>query len=84
MTQLRTKVLEELKLRNYSQATADAYVAGIRRFAEYFHHSPEQLGPEHIRQYQLHLIQERKLEPKSVMVQMAALRFLSLKVLRGN
>jgi hypothetical protein len=32
----------------------------------------------------LHLIQERKLEPKSVMVQMAALRFLYLKVLRRN
>ena len=66
MTQLRKKVLEELKLRNYSHATANAYVAGIRRFAEYFHHSPEQLGREHIRQYQLHLIEERKLKPKSV------------------
>ena len=82
MTQLRKKVLEELKLRNYSQATAHAYVAGIRRFAEYFHHSPEQLSRQHIRQYQLHLIEERELEPKSVMVQMAALRFLYLKVLR--
>ena len=82
MTQLRKKVLEELKLRNYSQATAHAYVAGIRRFAEYFHHSPEQLSRQHIRQYQLHLIEERKLEPKSIMVQMSALRFLYLKVLR--
>jgi integrase/recombinase XerD len=77
-------VLEELKLRNYSQATSHAYVEGIRRFAEYFHHSPEQLGPEDIRQYQLHLIEERKLKPKSVMMQMAALRFLYLKVLRRS
>ena len=82
MTQLRKKVLEELERRNYSQATANAYVAAIRRFAEYFHRSPDQLGPEHVRQYQLHLVQERKPEPKSVMVQMAALRFLYLKVLR--
>ena len=57
MTQLRTKVLEELKRRNYSQATSHAYVEAIRRFAEHFHQSPEQLGPEHIRQYQLHLPQ---------------------------
>ena len=84
MTQLRTKVLEELKLRNYSQATAHTYVEAIRRYAEYFHLSPQQLGREHIRQYQLHLIEERKLEPKSVMVQMAALRFLYLKVLRRS
>ena len=32
----------------------------------------------------MHLVQERKLEPKSVMVQMAALRFLYLKVLRRS
>ena len=84
MTQLRKKVLEELERRNYSQATANAYVAAIRRFAEYFRRSPDQLGREHVRQYQLHLVQERKLEPKSVMVQMAALRFLYLKVLRRS
>jgi site-specific recombinase XerD len=74
-------VLEELERRNYSQATARAYVAAIRRFAEYFHRSPDQLGREHVRQYQLHLIGERKVHPKTVMVQMAALRFLYLKVL---
>ena len=82
MTQLRKRVLEELERRNYSQATACAYIGAIRRFAEYFHRSPDQLGPEHIRRYQLHLVQDRKLHPKSVMLQMAALRFLFRKVLR--
>ena len=82
MTQLRKKVLEELERRNYSQATARAYVGAIRRFAEYFHRSPEHLGIEHVREYQLYLTQERKLRPKSLLVQMAALRFLFLKVLR--
>jgi hypothetical protein len=76
VTQLRTKVLEELKRRNYSQATAHTYVEAIRRYAEYFRVSPQQLGRERVRKYQLHLIEERKLEPKSVIVQMAALRFL--------
>ena len=83
MTQLRKKVLEELERRNYSQATARAYVGAIRRFAEYFHRSPDQLGPAHIREYQLHLIQ-RKLHPRSVLLQMAALRFLFRKVLKRN
>jgi hypothetical protein len=61
VTQLRKRVLEELERRNYSQATARAYVGAIRRFAAYFHRSPDLLGPEHVRQYQLHLFQERKL-----------------------
>jgi integrase/recombinase XerD len=82
VTQLRKKVLEELERRNYSQATARVYVGAIRRFAEYFHRSPDQLGIEHIRQYQLYLVQERKLRPRSVMIQMAALRFLYLKTLK--
>ena len=84
MTQLRKKVLEELERRHYSQATARVYVGAIRRFAAHFHRSPDLLGPEHVRQYQLHLVQERKLRPHSVMVEMSALRFLFLKTLRRN
>jgi site-specific recombinase XerD len=83
VTQLRKKVLEELERRNYSHATAHTYVAAIRRFAEYFHRSPERLGREHIRQYQIYLF-ERGLRPKSVRLQIAALRFLYRKVLRRN
>jgi len=84
VTRLRQRVLEELERRNYSQATVRAYVSAIRRFAEYFHRSPDQLGPEHVRQYQLHLVQELKLRPRTIMLQMAALRFLFLKTLRRS
>ncbi|HEX6896136.1 MAG TPA: site-specific integrase [Bryobacteraceae bacterium] len=84
MTQLRKMVLEELERRNYSQATALSYVGAIRRFAQYFRRSPDQLGSTHVRQYQLHLIQARKLHPRSIMLQMAALRFLFLKVLKRS
>ena len=80
MTQLRKKVLEELERRNYSQATARTYVGAIRRFAEFFHRSPDQLSTEHVREYQL--LAQRKLHPKSVMLHMAAPRFLFLKVLK--
>jgi integrase/recombinase XerD len=82
VTQLRKMVLDELVRRNYSQATAHAYIGAIRRFAKYFRRSPDQLGPEHIRRYQLYLVQERKLNPKSVRLQMSALRFLFRKVLK--
>jgi len=83
VTHLRKRLLEEIECRNYSHATAHAYVAAIRRFAKYFHRSPEQLGREHIRQYQTYLV-ERGLCAKSIRLQIAALRFLYLKVLRRN
>ena len=61
MTHLRTMVLEEIERRNYSQATARAYISAIRQFAEYFHRSPDQLGPDQVREYQIHMVRDRKL-----------------------
>ena len=80
MTRLRKMTLDELKRRNYSQATARAYIAAIRRFASYFHRSPDQLGPVEIQEYQLHLY-ERKLHPRTIRLQTSALRFFYRKVL---
>jgi len=53
VTQLRKKMLEELQRRNYSHRTAKAYIRIVREFAEHFHQSPDKLGPEKIRQYQV-------------------------------
>ena len=80
MTRLRKMTLEELERRNYSQATARAYIGAIRRFATHFHRAPDELGPLEIREYQLHLYQ-RKLHPRSIRLQTAALRFFYRKVL---
>ena len=75
-------MLEELQRRNYSQETTKVYLSAVRDFARYFHRSPEELGPEHIRQYQAHLFNVKKLAPKSVQQRTAALRFLFVKTLK--
>ena len=51
-------------------------------FAEYFHQPPDQLGPEHIRQYQAHLFRDRKLNAGTVEQYVAALRFFFVKTLK--
>ncbi len=84
MTRLRQMMLEELQRRNYSQETTRAYLRAVGAFARYFHRSPEKLGPEHIRQYQAHLFNVRKLAPKSVQQRTAALRFLFVKTLKRH
>ena len=56
----------------------------MREFAEYFHQSPDKLGPEHIRQYQAHLFQTKKLAPATVSQYVSALRFLFVKTLRRH
>src|SRR5262249_39909558 len=42
--------------RNYSQATIRCYLRAVADFARYFHRSPDQLRPEHVRQYQAYLV----------------------------
>jgi integrase/recombinase XerD len=82
MTRLRKMMLDELERRNYSQTTRRAYLRGVQDFARHFHRSPDQLGLDHIRDYQVHLFRVRKLKPASVAVRLAALRFLFVAVLK--
>ena len=75
-------MLDELRRRNYSQSTVRSYIHSIEDFARYFGKSPDQLGPEQIRDYQVHLFRDRKLSPGTVEGCGAALRFLYVKTLR--
>ena len=84
MTDLRKLMLEELERRNYSQATVRAYLAAVEDFARYFHRRPDQLGPDHIRQYQAYLFRERKLTANSVTQRLGALRFFFIKTLKQS
>ena len=84
MTPLRQRMLHELQRRNYSPSTIRGYLGAVRQFAEHFHCSPEQLGPEHLRRYQRYLLQEKKLDPSTVEVRISALRFLYKRTLRRS
>ena len=82
MTHLRKIMLEELHRRNYAQTTIDCYVRTVEHFSRYFHRSPEQLGPQHIRQYQAALFKKWKLAPNTVNHRLAALRFFYIQTLK--
>jgi len=66
VTQLRKMMLEELQRRNYSQTTVNSYLKIVESFAKHFGRSPDQLGPEQIRTYQVYLLKERKLGVRTV------------------
>ena len=82
MTHLRKMMLEELQRRNYAQSTVEAYTSALRDFAKFFHKPPDQLGPEHIRQFQLHLLRDRKLAANTVKQRMAAVQFFFVRTLK--
>jgi len=82
MTYLRKRMLEELQRRNYSSETIRSYLFAVKDFATHFKKRPDQLGQEHLRQYQLHLLNERKVTVETIVGRIAALRFFFVKVLR--
>ena len=75
MTALRQRMCEDLQLRNYSPQTIEAYLRCVAQFAQHFRTSPERLGPEHVRQYQLYLVHKRHVSWSLIMQTVCALRF---------
>ena len=82
VTHLRKLMLDELQRRNYAQNTVRAYIHAVEDFARYFRRSPDRLGPNHIREYQVHLFRDCKLSAGTIEGRTAALRFLFVKTLR--
>jgi integrase/recombinase XerD len=81
MTPLRQRFIEDMQLRNLASSTQKNYVAYVAGFAKYFNQSPEVLDIEAVRQYQLYLLNERKLSAESVNQYISSVKFLYLNTL---
>ena len=76
MTRLRQRMIEDMEIRNLAHNTQLSYLQQVSSFAKYCKRSPEEVGPEEIRAYQVHLTTERKLAPGTLCLVASALRFL--------
>jgi len=77
-------LIEDMQVRNLAVGTQQVYVQQVSLFARHFHKSPELLGPEQIRTYQIYLTNEKKLTTNSIIVAISALRFLYKITLKKN
>lgn len=75
MTRLRQRMLEDLRVRNYSPRTQSTYIQHVARFAAHFGRSPDQLTPEDIRSYLVHLVETRRVSWTWFNQAVCALRF---------
>ena len=55
MTALRRRMIDDMTLRNLSPATQQSYVYAVAKFSRFSGRSPDQLGVEEVRAYQIHL-----------------------------
>lgn len=76
MGQLRTRMETDLKLTGYSPSTRKIYLLYARRFAKYHMRSPAEMGETEIRQYLLHMVEEKRISRGTYRQIRAALIFL--------
>jgi site-specific recombinase XerD len=69
-------MIEDMQIRNLAVHTQNTYLLQVSMFARHFSRSPELLGPNEIRSYQVYLTNEKKLAVGSILIAIAALRFL--------
>jgi site-specific recombinase XerD len=56
MSPLRRRMIEDMTVRNLSPATQRSYVHAVAKFSRFFGHSPDRLGLEDVRAFQVHLV----------------------------
>ena len=81
---LRQRMIDDMLVRNFAPNTMRTYLNQVSYFARYFARSPERLGPEEIRSYQIYLAKERKSSVSTRIVAVSALRFLYTITLKRN
>ncbi|HTG60191.1 MAG TPA: site-specific integrase [Terriglobia bacterium] len=84
MTPLRKRMIDEMEMRNFAPKTIRIYVDIVARFARHFSQSPERLHAEHVREYLLYLVQEKKRAWGTYKQALAALRYFYRWVLKAG
>ena len=83
MDKLVDQFIFTLKERGFAQSTQDEYVYIIKRFFRDLGKDPLEASQEDVRKYQVYLL-DKKYAPRSVNLNLAAIRFFYLKTLRRD
>jgi integrase/recombinase XerD len=76
MNTLREKMLAELQLRGITPRTQTAYLREVANLENYFNKSPEGLGEEEVKEYLVHLLEDRGLSSGTYKYYAAGIKFL--------
>jgi integrase/recombinase XerD len=75
MGKLREQMVSDLRLRNYSPKTVQAYTWCVYHFVKHFRRSPDLMGEQEIRAFLLYLLDERKASPSLRKMFVASIKF---------
>ena len=74
-TQLRQRMHQDLQLAGLSEGTQEAYLRVVRQLADHFHTPPDRLSEHQVRDYLLHLKNDRRLASATLIVAYSGIRF---------
>jgi integrase/recombinase XerD len=75
MTELRTKMIRTMELKNLSHQTQRAYLAAVTGFTRFYNQSPDKMTKEKIEDYLLYLKHDKGNAPNSCYSVLTGLRF---------
>lgn len=84
MTELRKRMIEDMRLRGLTEGTQGVYVDAVKHLAQHYSRSPDQLTEEEVREFFIHLTQTRKLAQSTVRVHLFAIKFLFRMTLKRD
>ncbi len=73
---LSEKMLADMKLKGFARSTQHEYLLRARHFAAHYMRSPTEMGEPQLRDYLLHLVNEKKVSPATHHMYVASLKFL--------
>lgn len=76
MGQLRDRMIQDLKLRCYRRGTVQVYVGCVKRFVAFHWKPPTEMGESEVREFLLHLAEEKHLGPSTLRMYLGAIAFL--------
>jgi integrase/recombinase XerD len=74
-TALHQRMLQDLQLAGLSKNTQEAYLRAVRQLAKHFHTAPDRLSEHQVRDYFLHLKNDKKLAAGSLGIAYSAIKF---------
>jgi site-specific recombinase XerD len=74
-TALRQRMLQDLQLAGLSARTQEAYLRAVRQLADHFHTPPDRLSEPQVREYFLHLKNDRKFASASLVIAYSGIKF---------
>ena len=75
-TALRKRMHQDLQLAGLSERTQEAYLRAVRQLADHFHRPPDRLSEQQVREYLLHLKNDRNFATASLAIAYSGIKFL--------